>query len=115
VAQENAAAQDAQPQEKDEAEQAIQGLERGTWLEFAQPDGSVRKLKLAWVSPLRSLFIFSAGARGQAFSMAAERLADALRAGKASIVSREGVVGRVLSRALEEGAVNDGGGAARAA
>jgi hypothetical protein len=115
VAQENAAAQDAQPQEKDEAEQAIQGLERGTWLEFAQPDGSVRKLKLAWVSPLRSLFIFSAGARGQAFSMAAERLVEALRAGKASIVAREGVVGRVLSRALEEGAVNDGGGAARAA
>jgi hypothetical protein len=115
VAQENAVARQAEPGDKDEVELAVEGLERGTWLEFAQPDGERRKLKLAWVSPLRSLFIFSAGARGKAFSMPAGRLVEALRAGKASIASREGVVGRVLSQALQEGAVNDDDGAVRAA
>jgi hypothetical protein len=106
VAQENAvAAQDHT--DKDEVELALDGLERGVWLDFAQADGGRRKLKLAWVSPLRSLFIFSTGTRGQAFSMPAEKLGEALRAGKATIVALEGVVGRVLSEALREGANDD--------
>jgi hypothetical protein len=114
VAQENAvAAQEEGP--KDEAELALDGLERGMWMEFAQADGGKRKLKLAWVSPLRSLFIFSAGTRGAAFSMPAEKLGEALRAGKASVVALEGVVGRVLSEALRDGATNDAEGVAQAA
>ena len=45
----------------------------------SQPDASVRKVKLAWVSPLRSLFIFSTGARQEAFSLSGEALAQACR------------------------------------
>jgi hypothetical protein len=106
VAQENAvAAQESA--HKDEVELALDGLERGVWLEFAQADGGKRKLKLAWVSPLRSLFIFSTGTRGEAFSMPAAKLGEALRAGKVTVVALEGVVGRVLSEALREGATND--------
>jgi hypothetical protein len=106
VAQENAVAEQEHT-DKDEVGHALDGLERGVWLEFAQADGGKRKLKLAWVSPLRSLFIFSTGTRGQAFSMPAEKLGEALRAGKATIVALEGVVGRVLSEALREGANDD--------
>jgi hypothetical protein len=100
-----------EPAARDEAELALDALERGTWLEFHQPDGAARHLKLAWVSPLRTLFIFSAGARRDAFSMPAEKLAAALRAGTASVAAAEGVVGRVLSQALQD-AVNDAGVAA---
>jgi hypothetical protein len=107
VAQENAAAAAQEQAPKDDAELALDSLERGMWLEFAQADGGKRKLKLAWVSPLRSLFIFSAGTRGAAFSMPVEKLAEALRNGKATVVALEGVVGRVLSEALREGATND--------
>jgi hypothetical protein len=114
VAQENAVAAQEQAH-KDEAELALDGLERGAWLEFAQADGGKRKLKLAWVSPLRSLFIFSTGTRGEAFSMPAEKLGEALRAGKVIVVALEGVVGRVLSEALREGAVNDDNCAEQAA
>jgi hypothetical protein len=106
VAQENAVAAQEHAH-KDEVELALDGLERGVWLEFAQADGGKRKLKLAWVSPLRSLFIFSTGTRGEAFSMPAEKLGEALRAGKVTVVALEGVVGRVLSEALSEGATND--------
>jgi hypothetical protein len=108
VAQESAAAEEEAP--KDEAALTVDGLERGMWLAFTQTDGSGRKLKLAWVSPLRSLFIFSAGAGRDAFSMPAEKLTEAMRAGSARVVAMEGVVGRVLTEAMEE-AVNDPSGA----
>jgi hypothetical protein len=105
VALENAAAEREQAP-KDEAELAVDNLERGMWLEFIEPDGSARKLKLAWVSPLRTLFIFSAGAGRDAFSMPVEKVVEALRAGSASVTAAEGVVGRVLSQAMQD-AVND--------
>jgi hypothetical protein len=106
VALENAAAAREQV-DKDEGELTLETLERGAWLEFAQPGSGARKLKLAWVSPLRSLFIFSTGTRGEAFSMPAEKLGAALRTGDATIVPREDVVGRVLSEVLVEASVND--------
>ncbi|MFC5460908.1 DUF1631 family protein [Massilia niabensis] len=86
----------------------IDELERGMHLAFTQPDGSVRKVKLAWVSPLRTLFIFSAGARQESFSLPADKLVHAFQAGSVSVVSLEGVVGRVLTQAMQE-AVNDAG------
>ncbi|TFW33002.1 DUF1631 family protein [Massilia horti] len=107
VAQEQAAAVREEAAPKDETELLVDGLERGMWLAFRQADGSERKVKLAWVSPLRTLFIFSAGAGSDAFSMQADKLVDALRTGQARVVEQEGVVGRVLSEAVQQAAVND--------
>ncbi|HBZ05174.1 MAG TPA: hypothetical protein DEP03_01945, partial [Massilia sp.] len=90
----------------DEAAARVDDLERGMRLEFAEPDGSVRKVKLAWVSPRRTLFIFSTGPRQEAFSLPAEKLVEAFRSGSVTLVAMEGVVGRVLTEALRE-AVND--------
>ncbi|WP_374039804.1 DUF1631 family protein [Massilia sp. Dwa41.01b] len=106
IAREQAAAAEEETAEKDEATQRVDELERGMCLAFQAPDGSVRQVKLAWVSPLRTLFIFSRGRRQEAFSLSAEKLAEAFRAGSVSVVALEGVVGRVLTEALQE-AVND--------
>ena len=108
IAQEQAAEEEAP--EQDAAASLVDTLERGARLEFGQADGSVRKLKLAWVSPLRSLFIFSGGLRQEAFSLPAEKLAEGLRAGSVRVAARDGVVGRVLTEALQ--AVNDPAGEA---
>jgi hypothetical protein len=108
IAQEQAAAEeDAQEQEgaQDASASLVDTLQRGARLEFGQLDGSVRKLKLAWVSPLRSLFIFSGGLRQEAFSLPAEKLVEGLRAGAIRVAAQGGVVGRVLTEALQ--AVND--------
>ncbi|MEN3278424.1 MAG: hypothetical protein V7631_4214 [Massilia sp.] len=67
--------------------------------------GSVRKVKLARVSPLRMLFIFSGGARQEAFSLPAEKLAQASGSGSVKVLALEGVVGRVLTEAMQ--AMND--------
>jgi hypothetical protein len=85
---------------------AVDGLERGMWLEFRTGEGA-RKVRLAWVSPLRTLFIFSGAGRREAFSMPADKLAAALNDGSARVLAIDGVVGQVLSEAMAEGAVND--------
>lgn len=91
----------------DDAEVTVEGLERGAWLAFTQSDGSVRKAKLSWVSPLKTLYIFSVGARQESFSLSAEKLAAGVRKAKVSIVVVDGVVERALSQAMNAGAVND--------
>jgi hypothetical protein len=101
---ENAAAQQAAARAAEVS--AVDGLERGMWLEFRAGEG-VRKVKLAWVSPLRTLFIFSGAGRREAFSLAADKLAAALNDGTARVLAIDGVVGQVLSDAMAQGAVND--------
>lgn len=102
---EQAAAQ-AVPADVDDALLAIEALERGQWLEFAQPDGTPRKVKLAWISPLRTLFIFSTATRQEAFSVPVEKLQAAFREQRVRVLRVDGVVGRALSAAMQ-GAGND--------
>jgi hypothetical protein len=106
---ENAAA--AQDAARQDSFSPLDGLERGMWCEFRSDDGArtnARKVRLAWVSPLRTLFIFSGSGRREAFSMTAEKLTEALHAGAARVLAMEGVVGQVLMAALAGGAGNDG-------
>lgn len=93
---------------EEEAAIEVEGLTRGMWLEFAQPDGSRRKVKLAWISPLRTLYIFSTAARQEAFSISGEQLAKQFQDNTAHVVRTDGVVALALSEALARGAVNDG-------
>ena len=105
IAQEQAgAAEQATP--PDPAGVALASLERGMRVEFSGALG-VRKLRLAWVSPLRTLFIFSGASRQEAFSLPAERLLEAFRSGGIRVLAAEGVVGRVLGEAVGQGAMND--------
>jgi len=108
VAQEQAQAEDEAHASQGPEADTLAGLERGMRLELAEGD-RVRKVRLAWVSPLRTLYIFSGAARQEAFSLPAGRLADLLRAGAIRVVLAEGVVGRILGAAVGSAAVNDAG------
>jgi hypothetical protein len=88
---------------------SVDALQRGMWLAFAQADGASRRAKLAWISPLRTLFIFSVDARREAFSLSGEALAQQFREQRARVVHADGMVGRALQQALEQVAVNDPG------
>jgi hypothetical protein len=92
---------------EEEAAIEVEGLRRGMWLEFAQPDGGRRKVKLAWISPLRTLYIFSTAARQEAFSISGEQLARQFRENTARVARNDGVVALALSEALARAAVND--------
>jgi hypothetical protein len=105
---------EAQQAEADPAIVVVDGLERGMWLEFTQPDASAQTAKLAWISPLRTLFIFSTGARKEAFSLTVEKLAEAYRRQSVRMVRQDGVVARALADAMGQAAVNDAGAAVAA-
>jgi hypothetical protein len=97
-----AAADTAAPAGDGAAEAGVEvaALARGMWLAFDEPDGTRRKVKLAWISPLRTLYIFATGARQEAFSMSGAALEARFRAGGVQVQLAEGVVGQALSRVL---------------
>ncbi|MYN28357.1 DUF1631 family protein [Duganella levis] len=99
--------QTAPPAEEDDALIEVDSLTRGMWLAFEQEDGSSRKVKLAWISPRRTLYIFSTAARQEAFSMSGDDLIRRFRDGSAQVARAEGVVAVALSQALSRGADND--------
>lgn len=94
----------------DESNETVERLQRGMWLEFAGKDGKEdvkRKLKLAWISPMRSLFIFSAGQKQETFSLPAEKLAQLFRDKQVHVLRTTGLVTSALSQAIASGSVND--------
>lgn len=110
----SAAADTAAPAEDGAAEAAVEvaALARGMWLAFDEPDGTRRKVKLAWISPLRTLYIFATGARQEAFSMSGAALLARFRAGAVQVQLTEGVVGQALSRVLAGGGADPDAAAA---
>ncbi len=84
----------------DEFTQQAQQVKQGTWIQFMQKDGAIAKAKVAWISPMRSLFIFSTRERQEAFSLSEDELAQALRAQRAQCLNVSDLVGRALSEAL---------------
>ncbi|NDI86479.1 DUF1631 family protein [Undibacterium crateris] len=84
----------------DPAIQLVEGLERGVWLELQKPDGEPVKVRLAWVSPMRSLFIFTSSQKEQSFSIPVKQLQQAFREQKARLLELDKVVDRALIEAL---------------
>jgi hypothetical protein len=91
----------------DVADRQVRQLERGAWMEFSNADGTPNRVRLAWVSPLQTLYIFSTRDRKEAFSLSAENLALALRQQQAKVVSTDQLVGRALAEAVGDAGAND--------
>ncbi|WP_334190648.1 DUF1631 family protein [Noviherbaspirillum sp.] len=91
----------------DDTDLMVQKLERGTWMEFDMTDGAKARVRLAWISPLRTLYIFSTIDRKESFSMSAENLAKTFREQRVRMVSTDQLVGRALAEALESVGAND--------
>ncbi|MEC5215678.1 hypothetical protein RCH09_000609 [Actimicrobium sp. GrIS 1.19] len=88
--------------EPDQFVEEVDCLQRGAWLEFDQQDGASKKVKLAWVSPLRTLYIFSTSQRQEAFSLSSDDLARQLREQSARVLQLDGMVHRALAKAMEQ-------------
>ncbi|MBI1770889.1 MAG: DUF1631 family protein, partial [Burkholderiales bacterium] len=85
----------------DEHVDTVTELERGVWLEFTKKTGGTNKVKLAWVSPMRSLYIFTTGDKERTFQVTAEELEQTFREKRAKILQLDRVVDRALTEALE--------------
>ena len=88
--------------EPDDFVDIVANLERGVWLQFTRKDGSTHNVRLAWVSPMRSLYIFTSSQKEKSFSVSTEELEQNFRDKKAQILVLDKVVDRALMAALEE-------------
>ncbi|MBC3873989.1 DUF1631 family protein [Undibacterium flavidum] len=84
----------------EEAATTVAGLERGVWVQFRKLDNTLQKVRLAWVSPMRSLFIFTSSQKEKSFSVAVDELERNFRDGRATVVSVDHVVDKALLEAL---------------
>lgn len=98
----------------DEFDAMIRQVERGTWLDFKPAEGVARRAKLSWVSPMRSLFIFTTRKKEETFQLTDEQFAQMFRNGEVQPVVVEGLVERALAEAFAS-ANDPKGGQKRAA
>jgi hypothetical protein len=86
---------------QDEFRQMVNGLDAGNWLEFSRNNGGMARLKLAWISPQRTRFIFTNRQGEEPSLFTAEELAKALRDRSASLVQVDSIVERALNVVLD--------------
>jgi hypothetical protein len=74
------------PPARQAPDELLAGLSVGSWLEFQEPDGAPRELKLAWISPRKSLYLLTNRQGERALSLSAVDFARALREGRAQAI-----------------------------
>lgn len=88
--------------EADDFTGIVASLERGIWLQFTRKDESSHNVRLAWVSPMRSLYIFTSSQKEKSFSVSTEELEQSFRERRAQILVLDKLVDRALVAALDD-------------
>lgn len=80
------------------AQSAIDGLAVGSWVEYVRDDGTTQVTRLAWISPLKGIYMF-ANRHGQAaLSITPRGLQAKLRTGEVRILDDVPLMDRVVDR-----------------
>ena len=85
----------------DDYDMMVKRLKRGTWIEFEQEDGTQSRVKLAWVSPLKGVYLFTNRLGQRAASITPDGLAEKLRSGNAQIIDDLALVDRAVNNLME--------------
>jgi hypothetical protein len=85
----------------DDFDAMVKRLKRGTWIEFEQEGDEPMRVKLAWVSPLKGLFLFTNRLGEKAVSITPAGLAKRLRSGRAQIIEDIALVDRAVNNLME--------------
>ncbi|MEW5787029.1 MAG: DUF1631 domain-containing protein [Pseudomonadota bacterium] len=89
------------PVEKDEHDLKVQTLKRGTWIEYTLEDGSRSRAKLAWVSPMKGIYLFTNRLGQRAMSIDADGLAAKFRSGQVELLDTVPLMERAVSSLLD--------------
>lgn len=87
--------------EPDRFDAIVKQLKRGTWIELRQDDGNLVKAKLAWVSPLKGIYLFTNRLGQRAMSINGEGLAAKFRDGHVQLIDNVPLMDRAVSSLLE--------------
>jgi hypothetical protein len=84
----------------DQYDAMVRQLKRGSWIEIRQEDGSFTRAKLAWISPMRRLYLFTNRLGQRALSIHANGLAAKLRAGEIQLLDSVPLMDRAVDALL---------------
>jgi len=79
----------------------VKHLKRGVWIEFKQDNGTRLRAKLAWVSPLQGIYLFTNRLGQRAVSINAQGLAEKFRDGRAQAIDNVPLVDRAVNNVFE--------------
>lgn len=85
----------------DDYDAMVKRLKRGTWIEFDQENGVTTRVKLAWVSPLKGLYLFTNRLGERAVSITPAGLAEKLRNGHAQIIDDMSLIDSAVNNLME--------------
>lgn len=88
--------------EGDQYDVMVSQLKRGSWIEFRQEDGSLARAKLAWISPMKGLYLFTNRLGQRAMSINASGLADKLREGQIQLLDSVPLMDRAVDTLLSK-------------
>jgi hypothetical protein len=77
-------------------------LATGDWVEFLGSDGTAKRAKLSWVSPITKTYLFTDRQGLKAGNFRLEELAELLRCARANIVNAAPLMDRAVSTVLKE-------------
>lgn len=86
--------------EGDPYDAKVRQLKRGSWIEIRQEDGSFARVKLAWISPMRGLYLFTNRLGQRAMSIHANGLAAKLRSGEIQLLDSVPLMDRAVDALL---------------
>lgn len=89
-------------EDNDESSRQVHQLERGIWINYMPVAGQeLIRVRLAWVSPMRSLYIFTSSQKEKSFSIPVKALEQAFREQRAQVLNLDKVMNQALLEALE--------------
>ncbi len=88
--------------EGDSYDVAVRQLKHGSWIEFRQEDGKMARAKLAWISPMKGLYLFTNRLGQRAMSISANGLAAKLREGQIQIIDSVPLMDRAMDALLSK-------------
>lgn len=92
---------DAEPEPDRSGEFEVDLLSRGEWVELREPAGSVRRVRLTWVSPARTLYLFANRQGQRAVALTREELIRRYASGEAVTAGEDDLLDHIVDQALD--------------
>lgn len=77
-------------------------LMRGTWLELKDETGDIRRMRLTWISPARTMYLFANRQGQRALALTRDELKRRFASGEARTADQEPLLDRVVDDVLDE-------------
>jgi hypothetical protein len=88
--------------EGDQDDALLRRLKRGSWIEYQQEDGHPARAKLAWISPMKGIYLFTNRLGQRAMSISAAGLAAKLRDGQIQLLDSVPLMDRAVDALLSK-------------